>query len=154
MTIKKNRRKAPFVLIKIGMLRSPEFRQLSPTSQLLWIYLRANFNPLNPECTNIATGRDQVYLPYSELKTVNGFHSSATIAKSFKELQDAGWITIAEKGGLYAGRSAYYFTGPYGKFPLSQKMHGKTVRIGIGGRYTRYSKNEPAEKNDDRGQRI
>jgi len=141
------------VLIKISMLRSKEFRQLSPTAQLLWIYLRANFNPMNPDCTNRATGRDQVYLSYSEIKTVNGFHSSATISKAFKELIDNGWIQVAERGGLYAGPSAYYFIGPYGQFPMSQKMHGKTVRIG-GGRYTKYTNNKPADKNDDRGKCV
>ncbi|GEM_PF-965195 len=153
MTLQQNRSNPPFVLTQIRMLRSPEFRKLSPTAQLLWIYLRANYNPLNPECTNRATGRDQVYLSYSELKTVNGFHSSATISKTFKELIDNGWIQVAEKGGLYAGRSAYYFIGPYGKFPLSQKMHGKTVRIGTG-RYTPYSRNESKQKNDDREERV
>jgi len=132
MSIVTNRKKSPFVLIKIQMLRSPEFRQLSPIAQLLWIYLRANYNPLNPECVNRATGRDQVYASYSELKTIHGFHSSATISKAFSELLNNGWIEVAEKGGLYAGRSAYYFSGPYGQFPLSQKMQHKTFRVGHG----------------------
>jgi len=149
MSIEKNRKKSPFVLIKIQMLRSPEFRQLSLSAQMLWIYLRAQYNPLNPDCINPATRLYQVYLSYSELKNINGFRSSATISKAFTELILNDWIEVAERGGLYAGRSSYYFKGPYSQFPLSQKMHGKTVRIGTGN-YTKYSRNEAKEKNSDR----
>ncbi|MBU1682890.1 helix-turn-helix domain-containing protein, partial [Patescibacteria group bacterium] len=132
--------------------RSPEFRQLSLSAQMLWIYLRAQYNPLNPDCINPATRRDQVYCSYSELKNINGFRSSATISRAFKELIDNDWIEVAERGGLYAGRSAYYFKGPYSKFPQSTKNFNK--RFKVAGRYTYPLKNEPTKKNNDRREQV
>ena len=119
MSFLQNRSNPPFVLIYVKILRSPEFRRLSPAAQILWVHLRAQFNPNDPTCLNPATAEEQVYLPYNEIKKINGFHSSATISKTFKELIDAGWIKITEKGGLYRGRSAYTFIGPFKRFPFN-----------------------------------
>jgi len=153
MSFQKKRSTSPFVLIRIQMLRSPEFRRLSLPAQMLWIYLRAQFNPYKADCFNPATGRDQVYMSYSELKKINGFRSSATISKAFKELIQNDWIEVAERGGLYAGHSAYYFKGPFSKFPLSQKYQHKKFRIG-NGIYTKYSENKPTQKNNDRREQV
>jgi len=120
--IKNNRSTPPFVLAEIGMLRDPEFLELSLAAKMLWIFLRREFNPYNPECKNPITGQDQVYLSYSKLKKINGFKSAATISKAIKELINKNWIVVAEQGGLYAGRSAYVFVGKYAPFPNKKKV--------------------------------
>jgi len=136
MSLQQNRSTSPFVLIRIRMLRSPEFRRLSLSAQMLWIYLRAQFNPYNADCFNPATGRGQVYLPYSELQNINGFRSSATISKAFKELIKNDLIEVVEKGGLYGGPSAYAFKGKY--------AHWQNIRRSWkNGRIHMHSKNKP-----------
>ena len=99
------------------MLRDPEYQELSLVAKLLWIILRSEYNPHNPECTNLATGQAQVHLPYSRLKKINGFKSSATISKALKELINKNWLVVTEHGGLYNGKSAYAFLGKYAPFP-------------------------------------
>jgi hypothetical protein len=95
---------------------------------MLWIYLRAQFNPYKADCFNLATGREQVYLAYSDLKKINGFRSSATISKAFKELTQNDWIEVVEKGGLYGGPSAYAFKGKYAPFQNTVRKNKKWWR--------------------------
>lgn len=100
----KKQQAPPFVMIRRDLLKDPEFRKLSSSAIILYIYLRAKFNYKT---------LSEVTLAYSEMK---GILSTKTISKAFKELQDARWIEKTKHGGLYGGVCAYKFIGPYKDF--------------------------------------
>jgi len=110
----------PFVLVKSDLLKDKSWRRLSSTAKVLWIYLRSKFNPYK-EDINLASGKLQVRLSYSEMKKVRDFSSTKSMRKAICELQQAGFIEITEKGGKYAGASAYSFIGKFSKFPNRKK---------------------------------
>jgi len=128
MSIIDHRSKKPFVLVYIDLLRDPDFMNLSNSAKILYIYLRAAYNPYYEEL-NDYTGEIQVRLPYKQIEKIKGFTSN-TIKKCFDELKNAKFIKIAEQGGL--GRpnmpnikSAYSFVGKYKNFPNQNKKKGK-----------------------------
>ncbi|PIS28178.1 MAG: hypothetical protein COT43_06955 [Candidatus Marinimicrobia bacterium CG08_land_8_20_14_0_20_45_22] len=118
--IQKNRSQPPFVLTLIAMLKDKSWRSLSSNAKVLWIYLRSKYNP-NDEKRNLATGKIQVRLSYSEMATVQDFKSPKSMTKALSELKNAGWIEISEQGGLMKGQSAYTFTGKYADLPNQKR---------------------------------
>ena len=106
----------PFVLVKSDLLKDKTWRKLSSTAKVLWIYLRSKFNPYK-EDINPASGKLQVRLSYSEMRDIRDFSSTKSMRNAICELQKAKLIEITEKGGKYAGASAYSFTGKFSKFP-------------------------------------
>ncbi len=101
---KKKLKAPPFVMIRIDLLKDPEWRKLSSSAKLVYIYLRAKFN--------YKTLSD-VTLAYSEIKDI---FSSRTISKAFKELIRDGWIERVTQGGLFGGITVYKFIGQYKDF--------------------------------------
>jgi len=65
------------------MLDDPEWRQLSSSAKVVWLYLRAKFNYQN---------LGEVSLTYSEME---GLMSSKTFARSKEELEAKGWRSRA-----------------------------------------------------------
>ena len=94
----------PFVAVRKDMLRDPEWRKLSFSAMVLYLYMRAKFNT-----KTLGT----VSLPYSEMKDMM---SSKTVSKAFKTLEEKGWIKKTKQGGMYGGACIYEFSGPYRHF--------------------------------------
>lgn len=106
----RKKQKAPrFAMIYYGLLEDPEFRQLSFSAQLLYIYMRRQFkgnreDPLTFE------------LPHSKMKDVM---SSRTMTRATKELEDAGFIKVEYRGQSFGNRkvkSLYRYTGKWAIF--------------------------------------
>ena len=103
---KKRQKAPPFVMIRKDLLKDPEWRKLSSSAKVLYIYLRAKFNYRT---------LSEVTLAYSEVKDMM---SSKTISRVFKELTKEGWIERVKLGGLYGRISTYKFIGQYKDFYL------------------------------------
>lgn len=102
--IRKKHKAPPFVMIRRDLLKDSEWRKLSSSAKVLYIYLRTKFN--------YKTFSD-VTLAYSEVKDMM---SSKTTSRAFKELSKGGWIEKTKHGGLFGGVCAYRFIGPYKDF--------------------------------------
>lgn len=94
----------PFVMIRRDLLKDPEWRKLSNSAKIVYIYLRSKFNYKT---------LSEVTLTYSELKDMM---STATQSKSFKELIKGGWIEKTKHGGLFGGSCSYKFNGKFKDF--------------------------------------
>jgi len=94
-----------FVMLSRGMLlRTQEWKELSPAAKLAYLYLKAKFNGSN-------NGGIRLY--YSELRGVKGLSSHSTISKALKELEAKGWIKRTMLGGLYRHYNEFELTGKY-----------------------------------------
>lgn len=101
----RKKHKAPsFVMVRRDLLKDPEWRKLSSSAKVLYIYLRAKFNYKT---------FSEVTLAYSEVKDMM---SSKTTSRAFKELVKGGWIEKTKYGGLFGGVCAYKFIGSYKDF--------------------------------------
>lgn len=120
--VQKNRSPKPFVLIPIALLRDSTFNSLSPRAQILWIRLRGQYNPTDPDCRNLVTGDPQVRLPFSLTKKIKGF-APRQFHSAISELVDAGFLILSEKGGTAKGgaANAYSFRGVFKDFPNNHK---------------------------------
>lgn len=96
----------PFVMVYKDLLKDPEWRKLSSSSKVVYIYLRSKFN---------RETLGEVSLAYSEMRDMM---SSKTISRSFKELQERKFIEKIKYGGLFGGTCTYRFTGPHRCFPF------------------------------------
>jgi len=94
----------PFVRIRRDMLKDPEWRKLSNSAKVLWIYLRAKFNYKT---------KDEITLAYLEMKDIM---SSRTVSRALNELIQDNWIKKTKQGGLYGGLCTYKFNGKYKDF--------------------------------------
>lgn len=101
---RKKQKAPPFVMVRRDLLKDAEWRKLSSSAKIIYIYLRAKFN--------YKTYSD-VTLAYSEIKDML---SSRTISKAFKELIKGGWIERVTPGGLFGGVTVYKFIGQYKDF--------------------------------------
>jgi hypothetical protein len=101
---RKKHKAPPFVMVRQDLLKAPEWRKLSSSAKVLYIYLRSKFN---------YETLSEVSLAYSE---VEDMMSSKTISKAFKELQQSGFIEKTKDGGLFGGVCIYKFTGTYKDF--------------------------------------
>jgi DNA-binding MarR family transcriptional regulator len=99
----KNKRKKadPFVMLDIGMLHSEEWKKLTHSEMLAYVYLRSNCNGKN---------NGEIPLTYSKLK---GILASATLSKALKGLEAKKWIKKTTHGGLYRYYCLYKLTGNY-----------------------------------------
>jgi len=94
----------PFVMLRKDLLKAPEWRKLSFSAMVVYIYLRSKFNHKT---------LGQVSLAYSEMKDMM---STKTMSRALKELQAAGFIEKTKQGGLFGGVCEYRFIGPYKDF--------------------------------------
>lgn len=91
----------PFVALPRQTLKSPEWRTgLSSSAKILYLHLKNKF---------VGYNNGEICLHYSE---VSDFMAMATIRKSFKELEEKGWIEVSRKiGGDYRFTKTYTLTG-------------------------------------------
>ena len=90
-----------FVLLERQTLLSAQWKQLSHSEMIAYIYLKNNFNGSNNE---------QIPLKYSELK---GVMAPATLSNALKGLQSKGWILKTKHGGMFRYFCLYKLTGQY-----------------------------------------
>lgn len=100
MRSRKNKHRR-FVLLERQTLISPNWKALSHTEMVVYIYIKNNFNGSN---------NGSIPLKYSELKDIM---APATISKALKGLREKGWIEITQQGGLYRYFCLYKLTGKY-----------------------------------------
>jgi hypothetical protein len=92
---------APFVMIEKQTLRSKEWKELSHTTKLIYILVKANYN-----------GSNNGEIPFSYRKDADVF-APATISKGLKELVSKDWLDKTQHGGLYRHYCLYKLTGKY-----------------------------------------
>ena len=93
-----------FVMLPRQMLRSEEWKRLSPAAKILYIQLKGKFNGFN---------NGEIRLYYSELRDIKGLSSDATISRAFRELEKNGWIERSNRGGLFRRINEYTLTGRF-----------------------------------------
>ena len=91
-------------MVRKDLLKDHNWRKLSSSAKVLYIYLRQKFNYKTFQ---------EVTLAYSEVKDMM---SSKTVSRAFKELQQAGFIEKTKQGGLFGGVCAYKFIGQFKDF--------------------------------------
>jgi hypothetical protein len=102
---RRNKRNHSFVMIGRKMLqRCDDWKQLSPSSKIFYLYLKAKFNGQN---------NGKIRLHYSELSDVKGVASPSTIAKAIVELEEKEWIRRTKIGGLVRNTNEFKLTGKF-----------------------------------------
>ena len=102
---RRNRTNKSFVMIGRRMLlKTNEWKSLTPSAKLLYIYLKAKYNGSN---------NGEIQLHYSELKGVKGLSSDSTASKAFRELEKKEWIKRTQFGGVYRYFNKFELTGKH-----------------------------------------
>lgn len=91
----------PFVMLEKDTLKTPQWKELSHTEMLAYIYLKKNYNGGN---------NGEIPLKYSELE---GIMAPATLSKALKGLISKGWVEKTQHGGLYRYFCLFRLTGNY-----------------------------------------
>lgn len=99
--MRKKQKHRRFVLLEAQTLDRAEWRSLSFTEMISYIYLKKNHNGIN---------NGSIPFKYHELKDLM---SSATISKALKGLIEKGWVEKTQHGGLYRYFCLYKLTGKY-----------------------------------------
>ena len=100
----KANRLPPFVALYKALLKDSDWRSLSSSAKVLYIYLRGKFN---------TSTFSEVTLAYSE---VSDMMTPKTISRAFKDLIKAGFIEKTKHGGLFGGVCKYKFIGEFKDF--------------------------------------
>jgi len=82
-------------------LDSNEWKDLSHSEMIAYIYLKKNYNGGN---------NGNIPLKYREL---NGILAPATLSAALKGLESKGWIEKTRYGGMYRGYCLYKLTEVY-----------------------------------------
>lgn len=93
-------------MLRRDLLKDPEWRKLSSSTKIVYIYLRSKF------CQRTLENGD-VTLTYTEL---NDMFNPGTISKAFKELIKNEWVKKIKLGGLWGRECSYKFTGKYAPY--------------------------------------
>jgi len=91
----------PFVMMEKNTLRCQDWKQLSHTEMIAYLYLKANYNGSN---------NGKIQLPYKSMEAVM---AHKTLSTALKGLVDKGWIERTQRGGLYRYVCHYRLTGKY-----------------------------------------
>ena len=102
---KNNRDSPPHVRLERDLLfNNPECKNLSSSSKLLYLYLKASYNSFN---------NGEIILSYSLLKNTKGISSPKTISKAIRELEKKEWVEVTKRGGMYGNSNRYKLTWKY-----------------------------------------
>jgi Fe2+ or Zn2+ uptake regulation protein len=82
-------------------LKSKEWKSLTPSEKLIYIYIKANYNGLN---------NGKIPFKYSEAKDE---FSDTTIWRALKRLVKKGWIQKTRHGGMFRFYCLYKLTGKH-----------------------------------------
>ncbi len=113
--LKKKKSGPPFVMLEKATLKSKEWKVLTSSEKLIYIYIKKNHNGLN---------NGEIPFKYSE---ATDEFSSATISRALKGLIKKEWIEKTRHGGLYRFYCLYRLTGKYDRVRHYYKnnKHGK-----------------------------
>jgi len=98
---RKVKRGAPFVMLEKETLNSQQWRELSHSEMIAYLYVKKNYNGGND---------GKIPLKYSELK---GIMAPATLSKALKGLIAREWIKKTRYGGMFRYYCLYELTGKY-----------------------------------------
>ena len=115
MSKKKSDPLLPFVPVQRDLLQSKEFRSLSKSAMILYIYIRSKVR---------SRGQFEVILTYSEMSDIL---SSQTMSNAIKQLIEQGFIVKTEQGGRYGFANKYKFVGAFYS-PYKNDHYHKRVR--------------------------
>jgi hypothetical protein len=93
-----------FVMVCRDMLNHPEWRGLSPSAKLAYLYVKDGY---------IGTNNGNIQVPYTSLRDVVGLRSTSTISTAFRDLEKNGWIRRKKERGLFRTPSLFELTGKY-----------------------------------------
>jgi hypothetical protein len=96
---RKSKKSRNFAMIHKKTVESNEWKDLSSSAKLIYIYLKVKYNGHN-------NGKISFKYHVSEF-------SSSTTSRSLKELISKGWISKTKHGGLYRYYCLYKLTGAY-----------------------------------------
>lgn len=105
---RKQNRYPPFVMMERPTLESAEWKQLSHSEMISYLYIKKNFN-----------GRNNGKIPMKYLETKDIF-APATFAKALKGLVRKGWVEKTDYGGLHRHYSLFKLTGKYDKIRFAR----------------------------------
>lgn len=105
MSYKQKVRLPPFVMIRKDLLKDPNWKKLSSSAKVVWIYLRDNYDYSN--------GTKETFLTYNQMKGIMG---PQALSQALKDLIKGGWIEKTKQGGMFGGVCRYKFTGIYKDF--------------------------------------
>lgn len=91
----------PFVMLEKATLDNPQWKKLSVSAMIVYIYIKKNYNGSN---------NGEIPMKYLELK---GIRAPATTSEALKELEREGWIEKTRHGGLYRCYCLYKLTGKH-----------------------------------------
>lgn len=98
---RKRRSCPPFVMLEKETLNSQQWKGLSHSEMITYIYIKKNYNGGN---------NGEIPLKYSELK---GILAPATLSKALKGLENKKWVERTQHGGLFRYYCLYKLTGKY-----------------------------------------
>jgi len=99
---KRFKRYPPFVMLERATLDSREWKELTKSEMIAYIYIKKNYNGRN---------NGKIPCPYSNLKHI--MKSNSTISAAVKGLKNKGWIDIERHGGLHRHYNLFRLTGKY-----------------------------------------
>lgn len=117
---KKKNKLPPFVYITKKMLSSDAFKELSNTSRIALLLLRAQLK---------SHDQKEVIYPYSHAQE---YMKRDTFARAIKKLEKMGFIKKTQYGGLYRKTNVYTFTDAWEEYkkPVGNGILYKEVRKG------------------------
>lgn len=101
MYVKRRKNGPPFVMLERATLKSQEWRQLSHSEMIAYIYIKKNYLGYN---------NGEISFRYSEIR---GIMSPATLSKALKGLTSKGWIEKTKHGGMFRYYCLYKLTGKH-----------------------------------------
>ncbi|HBR21985.1 MAG TPA: hypothetical protein DD713_05375 [Nitrospiraceae bacterium] len=98
MSRRRNRKRtsARFVQIFTDMLKSPAWEKLSNSSRVTYIHIKSKCYSSDPTV--------DLTLSFNEMEKIM---ARKTFARSLRELEQSGFITITQRGGLFRKRNFF-----------------------------------------------
>ncbi len=93
---------SPFVMLEKATLDGKEWKELTRSEMIAYIYIKKNYNGSN---------NGKIPLSYSSLRDI--LKSSSTISEALKGLIDKEWIRKTQHGGMFRYYCLYELTGEH-----------------------------------------
>lgn len=97
------RKSPPFVMLYRAMLNSKEWKELTHSEMIAYIYIKKNYKGSN---------NGKILFPYSGMKNIL---AKRTLCRALQGLIKKGWIEKTKCGGLYRFYCLYKLTGRFDK---------------------------------------
>lgn len=101
---RRNRGHKSFVMLPRKMIRSKDWKDLTPAAREIYCQLKGKYNGSN---------NGEIRLYHSELKDIKGLKSPSTRCRAFQELENNGWVVRTKLGGLFRYFNEYKLSGKF-----------------------------------------